>query len=134
MTTHNEQIRALLDDALASNEISDNAADSARNHAVDAINASQAAADADPGDELEPCPMGCGGLTDDVAGGPCKTCWDNLPDDVDDCWECHEGWRACDDPIQCFAPSHIDIGGDQMHECGDCGGTGTVPRLKRVNR
>ena len=27
----------------------------------------------------EPCPMGCGGLTDDPYGGPCRTCWSNAP-------------------------------------------------------
>lgn len=24
------------------------------------------------------CPMGCGRTTDDVAGGPCKRCWDAI--------------------------------------------------------
>lgn len=27
----------------------------------------------------QPCPMGCGGLTEDVAGGPCESCWDAAP-------------------------------------------------------
>lgn len=27
----------------------------------------------------EQCPMGCGRTTDDVAGGPCKACWDAAP-------------------------------------------------------
>lgn len=27
-----------------------------------------------------PCPEGCGGLTEDEAGGPCKACWDKLDD------------------------------------------------------
>lgn len=26
-----------------------------------------------------PCPEGCGGLTEDAAGGPCKRCWDKVP-------------------------------------------------------
>jgi hypothetical protein len=26
----------------------------------------------------EPCPMGCGRTTDDVAGGPCSKCWDGV--------------------------------------------------------
>lgn len=26
-----------------------------------------------------PCPEGCGGLTEDPAGGPCKRCWDQVP-------------------------------------------------------
>ncbi len=28
----------------------------------------------DGDDDREPCPMGCGNLTDDVAGGPCTGC------------------------------------------------------------
>lgn len=87
----------------------------------------------DEGDDVEPCPMGCGGLTDDPAGGPCESCWDAVPDEVDDCWECHgEGYVECVDPIQCFAPNHIgDTLANQMHECGDCGGTGTAPTRGR---
>jgi hypothetical protein len=30
--------------------------------------------------DLEPCPMGCGRTTEDVYGGPCKACWDAVPD------------------------------------------------------
>jgi hypothetical protein len=30
-------------------------------------------------DEPEPCPMGCGRTTDDVAGGPCTACWELAP-------------------------------------------------------
>lgn len=30
-------------------------------------------------DEPEPCPMGCGRTTEDVAGGPCYACWDLAP-------------------------------------------------------
>lgn len=30
----------------------------------------------DEGDDRDPCPMGCGRLTDDVAGGPCSVCWE----------------------------------------------------------
>ncbi|MGW6502948.1 hypothetical protein [Nonomuraea angiospora] len=26
-----------------------------------------------------PCPQGCGGFTEDPAGGPCKACWDAVP-------------------------------------------------------
>lgn len=25
---------------------------------------------------LDPCPMGCGNQTEDVAGGPCRECWE----------------------------------------------------------
>ncbi len=28
----------------------------------------------DEDDDRDPCPMGCGDLTDDVAGGPCTNC------------------------------------------------------------
>jgi hypothetical protein len=28
--------------------------------------------------DFDPCPMGCGRLTDDVAGGPCSKCWDEV--------------------------------------------------------
>lgn len=34
-------------------------------------------------DTPEPCPMGCGRTTDDVAGGPCSTCWDEAPRSAD---------------------------------------------------
>jgi hypothetical protein len=27
----------------------------------------------------EPCPMGCGRTTEDVAGGPCEACWELAP-------------------------------------------------------
>lgn len=27
----------------------------------------------------DPCPMACGGFTEDAAGGPCKACWDKVP-------------------------------------------------------
>ena len=27
-------------------------------------------------DEPEPCPMGCGRTTENVAGGPCYACWE----------------------------------------------------------
>jgi hypothetical protein len=27
------------------------------------------------------CPMGCGGVTEDVYGGPCQSCWDAVPAD-----------------------------------------------------
>lgn len=30
----------------------------------------------DEGDE--PCPMGCGNLTDDPYGGPCEQCWSDV--------------------------------------------------------
>lgn len=49
-------------------------------------------------DGPEPCPMGCGNLTHDAAGGPCEYCWDDLyasnePDDgLDD--EEREALRA----------------------------------------
>lgn len=33
----------------------------------------------DEDDDRDPCPMGCGNLTDDVAGGPCSACWDTAP-------------------------------------------------------
>lgn len=29
-----------------------------------------------PSRATEPCPMGCGGNTDDPYGGPCQACWD----------------------------------------------------------
>lgn len=30
-------------------------------------------------DDAWPCPMGCGGLTEDPYGGPCRACWDAVP-------------------------------------------------------
>jgi len=30
---------------------------------------------ADEDDDLNFCPMGCGGRTEDAAGGPCQACW-----------------------------------------------------------
>lgn len=39
----------------------------------------------DEDDDRAPCPMGCGNLTDDVAGGPCSACWyDDTLGDQDD--------------------------------------------------
>ena len=35
-------------------------------------------------DGPEPCPMGCGNLTDDAAGGPCSACWAAVYDENDD--------------------------------------------------
>lgn len=32
----------------------------------------------------EPCPMGCGRLTEDAAGGPCEACWAELYHDDDE--------------------------------------------------
>ena len=32
----------------------------------------------DEDDDRAPCPMGCGNLTDDVAGGPCSACWASM--------------------------------------------------------
>jgi hypothetical protein len=29
-------------------------------------------------DRPELCPMGCGRTTDDAAGGPCSSCWNNV--------------------------------------------------------
>ena len=50
--------------------------------------------------DLTPCPMGCGGFTEDVAGGPCDKCWR----EVDDEDEANAPW--CDDcgqmPDQCY--------------------------------
>jgi hypothetical protein len=28
--------------------------------------------------EAWPCPGGCGGITEDEAGGPCRRCWDEV--------------------------------------------------------
>ena len=36
--------------------------------------------------DLTPCPMGCGGFTEDVAGGPCNKCWKEVDDDDEDDW------------------------------------------------
>lgn len=35
-------------------------------------------------EEFDECPMGCGRTTDDVAGGPCSACWDEVPSDPDE--------------------------------------------------
>jgi hypothetical protein len=37
-------------------------------------------------DNLDPCPMGCGFLTDDPYGGPCKRCWDTVPMPGEEIW------------------------------------------------
>jgi hypothetical protein len=31
--------------------------------------------------EHDMCPMGCGYVTEDVAGGPCNACWNRVYDD-----------------------------------------------------
>ena len=28
--------------------------------------------------EFDPCPMGCGRITDDPYGGPCSECWKDV--------------------------------------------------------
>jgi hypothetical protein len=28
--------------------------------------------------DLQPCPMGCGRITEDVGGGPCEACWQEV--------------------------------------------------------
>lgn len=33
----------------------------------------------DEDDDFWPCPMACGGGTEDEAGGPCKACWAEVP-------------------------------------------------------
>ncbi len=36
-------------------------------------------------DGPEPCPLGCGNLTEDAAGGPCDACWrETLTNQEDD--------------------------------------------------
>ena len=82
------------------------------------------------GDVPNFCPQGCGGISEDPYGGPCKACWDavdidNDPYDGDDsdprCTQCHgEIWVECDDPIQCCDP-RCD---GEMHPDPACGGTG----------
>lgn len=35
-----------------------------------------------PADEMPSfCPNGCGGVTEDLYGGPCKACWDAVGND-----------------------------------------------------
>ncbi len=33
----------------------------------------------DEDNEFDPCPMGCGRMTDDVYGGPCSDCEKDFP-------------------------------------------------------
>lgn len=33
-----------------------------------------------------PCPEGCGGATEDEAGGPCRRCWEKVDDGSSDRW------------------------------------------------
>lgn len=85
------------------------------------------------GDVPNFCPEGCGGITEDPYGGPCKACWDavgKVPDTGDDydgidddprCTMCGgEVWVECDDPIQCTYP-RCD---GETHQCSACNGTG----------
>lgn len=41
-------------------------------------------------DGNDPCPMGCGNITDDAYGGPCSHCWNETPGAGDD--EFGGGW------------------------------------------
>lgn len=50
--------------------------------------------------EHDPCPMGCGRTTDDVAGGPCSACWDDAPG----AGHCQMCGTHKDDPCECFDP------------------------------
>jgi len=34
-----------------------------------------------------PCPEGCGGATEDEAGGPCRRCWDKVDNASDRWWD-----------------------------------------------
>jgi hypothetical protein len=86
-----------------------------------------------PGEVPNFCPEGCGGITEDPYGGPCKACWDavgrgpdidhdDLPADDDPrCTHCNgEIWVECDDPIQCCDPRC----NGELHPDPACGGTG----------
>src|ERR1700685_1243488 len=88
-----------------------------------------------PGEVPNFCPEGCGGITEDRYGGPCKACWDAVgkrPDVDDDPYDgddddprrtaCNGGpWlQECDDPLQC-CDSRCD---GEWHPCIACGGTG----------
>lgn len=52
------------------------------------------------------CPEGCGGLTEDPYGGPCRACWDKIgktasPEDGQDCQAAHcppSATQDCDWP------------------------------------
>ena len=52
-----------------------------------------------------PCPNGCGGATEDEAGGPCKRCWDRGLSSL----------RSLDDPLAYF-PEGTEPDGD----CSQC--------------
>lgn len=42
-----------------------------------------------PGEVPNFCPEGCGGISEDPYGGPCKACWDAVdarPDNGEDDW------------------------------------------------
>lgn len=42
--------------------------------------------------ELTPCPMGCGRMTEDPAGGPCHACWALVSEEQEPCCEsCGKG-------------------------------------------
>jgi hypothetical protein len=48
-----------------------------------------------PGEVPNFCPQGCGGITEDVYGGPCKACWDAAGraerDEDEHCTWCQRG-------------------------------------------
>lgn len=76
------------------------------------------------------CPMGCGGMTDDVAGGPCSSCWDAVPVDPrsicgDDLAlvsrEGHMWDEHGDEPIPETAPKSGMSQAWQMVSCSKCG-------------
>jgi hypothetical protein len=61
----------------------------------------------------DPCPMACGGLTEDAAGGPCKACWAKVPgpqdEPEDECPSgcvggCECGDESEDDDLCCGDP------------------------------
>lgn len=54
--------------------------------------------------DLQPCPMGCGRITEDVAGGPCDACWSSIDEGPED--------MTC---VHCGSPY------DGGHRCGTCG-------------
>lgn len=74
--------------------------------------------------DLNFCPQGCGGMTEDAAGGPCKACWSTvgrgngvLADyDRCNCAGCI-GMGPCDDGTECS----YGCGRRAANQWGTCG-------------
>lgn len=71
--------------------------------------------------DLTPCPMGCGRLTEDPAGGPCRACWaaPTYHGRTDQVLHFGAGPSCCGEPM-------VACDDHGRFRCFSCGRTGSV--------